>query len=218
MRLSEATRRLIADPYAPGSLAGRARARRWELLLARFPDLPDMDVVDLGGVVAGWERAPVRPRSVTLVNVFAQESAAGIEALVGDACALNGTLAGRRFDLVVSNSVIDEVGGHHRRLAFAATVRGLADRHWVQAPNRYFPLDPRWLFPAFALLPLEARVAVTRRWPVGHRYTRDHDAALRQVQAVEMLSRTALAGYFPGSEILVERAAGLPKSLIALRA
>ena len=53
---------------------------------------------------------------------------------------------------------------------------------------------------------------------MGHRYTRDRDAALRQVQAVEMLSRTALAGYFPGSEILVERAAGLPKSLIALRA
>jgi hypothetical protein len=118
----------------------------------------------------------------------------------------------------MSNSVIDELGGHVRRLAFAATVQQLADRHWVQAPNRYFPVDPRWLFPAFPLLPLEARVAVTRRWRLGHRYTRDRAEALRQVQSVEMLTRTALAGYFPSSEILVERAAGLAKSLVAVRA
>jgi hypothetical protein len=217
MRLSETARRLIADPYAPSSLAGRSRQRRWELLLTHFPGLAEMDVVDLGGVVASWANAPVRPRTVTLVNLFAQEGAEGMDTVVADACALDGALGTRRFDLVVSNSVIDEVGGHHRRLAFAATVHRLGSRHWVQAPNRYFPLDPRWLFPAFPQLPLDTQVAITQRWPVGHRHTPDRAAALAQVQSVEMLSRTALAGYFPASEILVERAAGMPKSLIAVR-
>jgi hypothetical protein len=39
-----------------------------------------------------------------------------------------------------------------RRLRFAAAVRSLADRHWVQTPYRYFP-DSRMLVERVAGLP-----------------------------------------------------------------
>ena len=61
-------RRLLVD--APGSVGAGARARRWETVQELFPSLADMHVVDLGGTVEAWQRAPVRPRRVTVVNLF----------------------------------------------------------------------------------------------------------------------------------------------------
>jgi hypothetical protein len=41
--------------------------------------------------------------------------------------------------------------------------------------------------------------------------------ALRAVLEIELLSRTEMRAYFPGSQILSERVAGLTKSLIAVK-
>ena len=53
---------------APGSLGERRRFRRWEWLHAAFPDIESMSVIDLGGTVEAWLRAPVRPASVHVVE------------------------------------------------------------------------------------------------------------------------------------------------------
>ena len=83
--------------------------------------------------------------------------------VLGDACDLPSALRGQRFDLVFSNSVIEHVGGHSRRAAFADSVHALSDHHWVQTPYRYFPLEPHFLFPGFQFLPLRAKAEVTLR-------------------------------------------------------
>jgi hypothetical protein len=206
-------RGLIADPYNPRSLSARARARRWQLFMREFPDLDQMEVLDLGGVEAGWAASPVRPKRLLLVNLFEQRTD-WAEAVVGDACSPPEL---GRFDLVFSNSVIDQVGGHWRRARFAEVVHGAADHHWIQTSYRYFPVDPYWLFPWFSSLPVSARVEVTRRWRLGHRRATDPAEALDQVLGVELLTQTELAGYFPGSRILTERLGGLPKSIVAVR-
>ena len=90
-----------------------------------------------------------------------------VKAVVGDACSLPAELRGERFDLVYSNSVLEHVGGHDRRLAFAASVHELGDAHWIQTPYRYFPVEPHWLCPGLQLLPVRARAEVTLRWPLG---------------------------------------------------
>lgn len=51
------------------------------------------------------------------------------------------------FGLVYSNSLIEHLGGHARRAAFAEQVRSLAPRHWVQTPYRYSLIKPHWLVP-----------------------------------------------------------------------
>lgn len=203
----------------PDSLAERYRTRRWDRLHQQFPDLEDMTVVDLGGTVSSWRRAPVRPRRVVVLS-FEPEGAEDvdwIESYYADACDLPGELADLRADLVYSNAVIEHVGGAERRQRFADTVHQIADRHWVQTPYRYFPIEPHWLFPGFQFLPVSTRVAISRRWGLVHTPNRDRQAALDNVLSVELIGLTEFKHLFPESRILHERAAGLVKSIIAVR-
>lgn len=216
-----ALRAAIADPSRPGSLAHAARARRWEALLRRFPELPDMRVLDLGGTPAAWKAAPVQPASVVIVNLDADvprpDVPPHVSMLKGDACDLPASAAapGGRFDLVYSNSVLEHVGGHARRRQFAATVSAMADRHWIQTPYRYFPVEPHWLFPGMQWLPFQTRVAISQKWPFGHTRSPNRPQAEHDVAEVELLSATELRSYFPTSHLWYERFATLPKSLVA---
>lgn len=208
---------LLADSRNPNSLASKARRRRWAVLSETFPDFEQMRVVDLGGVVGEWQSAPIRPADLTILNLFEQPANGTIHVLVGDACVVPAELEHEHFDLVFSNSVIDQVGGHYRRLRFAEVVAGLSDRHWIQTAYRYFPVDPVTLFPAQQLLPLRARAAVTRHWPLGYRHAdSDRDSVMMNL-GIEGLSKTALRAYFPESEIVSERSLGMTKSLIAVK-
>jgi hypothetical protein len=205
---------------APDSWGARRRDRRREWLERVFPNIGSMSVIDLGGTIDAWLGVGVRPRSVHVVNLESVPSDVPpwIEAAEGDACALPAHIASRRYDLVFSNSVLEHVGGHARRQQFADSVHKLADRHWVQTPYRYFPVEPHWLFPGFQFLPVGARVGISRRWPLVHSPSKDREVALRAVLGVELVSRTEMIHYFPESEILADRFGGLVKSLIAVKA
>jgi hypothetical protein len=212
------------------SLAARARRRRFAELIGRFPDLGSMRVLDLGGEAHTWTGSPVRPAHVVMLNLqwradeqkrelAGTPEAEWIEPVGGDACDPPPEIAGERFDLVYSNSVIEHLGGHLRRRYFAHFVRELGDHYWVQTPYRYFPLEPHWLFPGFQFLPLRARGAIHRRWPIGSSAGRSDSAerALGIVLDVELLSAAAMSFYFPDGELLRERLGGITKSLIAVR-
>lgn len=219
MTALDRARRRVVDYGSPDSLAARARQRRWHLLLSLFPDLAAMRVIDLGGTVEAWNAAPVQPAELTVLNlshsVVGDRSSTTL--VVGDACALPAELAGRRFDLVYSNSLIEHVGGVARRMDLAASVAALSDRHWVQTPYRYFPVEPHWLFPGFQFLPLCTRALISRTWPVMGWRSADLHHAVGDALWVELLSRTEMLWLFPDSTILAERLAGLTKSLIAVR-
>jgi len=211
------------------SVSTWARRRRQELLLARFPNLADMRVLDLGGEAHTWTALEAGPREVTLLNIpwraeeQAQELAGRPEAawltpVGGDACDPPAELRDDHFDLVYSNSVIEHVGGHQRRRAFSYYAQALGDHHWIQTPNRYFPVEPHWVCPGMQYLPPRARAAVTTVWPIGN-YTRRRESLTQRmgdVLAVELLSASELRFYFPQSKIVRERVAGLAKSLIAV--
>jgi Methyltransferase domain len=209
--------RAIADPYAGRTLSQRARARRWQEFERRFPDIAEMRVIDLGGDARYWAAAPVRPAQLVLLNLYEQEPPFdGAEVVVGDACELSEELRNERFDLVYSNSAIEHVGGHSRRAAFADSVRALADRHWIQTPYRYFPIEPHWLFPGFQFLPVGAQATVTQTWRYGQRYTRERASAVAEALSVRLLSKTELRHYFPASDVWTERIGGVVKSLVAV--
>jgi hypothetical protein len=177
-----------------------------------------MSVLDLGGTSAYWASSPTRPGSLTLLNLFPQEPpwADGTSVVVGSACEPPAELAGQRYDLVVSNSVIGSVGGHEMRRRFADVVSDHGRHHWIQTPNRYFPVDPIFLFPLFPVLPFSARCAVSRRWPFGNRQAESPEAAPEHVLTIEYLTAAELAHYFPDDDIWRERFGGFTKSLVAV--
>ncbi|WP_242904289.1 class I SAM-dependent methyltransferase [Actinomadura terrae] len=204
---------------APGSVGARFRARRWDWLRATFPGLEAMAVIDLGGTAEAWRRAPVRPASVHIVNLEKppEDLPSWLRSDHADACELPAEILAGSYDLVISNSVVEHVGGHARRQMFADAVHRLADRHWIQTPYRYFPVEPHWVCPGMQFLPAAARATVARHWPLVHTPPADRAEALRSVLEVELLSRTEMRAYFPRSVILPERVAGLTKSLVAVK-
>jgi hypothetical protein len=204
---------------AQGSVGERWRSGRWERFAETFTDIDSMSVIDLGGTAEAWRRAPVRPASLHIVNLApeAADVPAWIRVDQADACNLPTHISSGRYDLVFSNSVIEHVGGHSQRQRFADAIHALADRHWVQTPYRYFPVEPHWLFPGFQFLPLAARARISLHWPLAHSHASNREEGVRQAMGVELLSHTEMVFYFPNSTIWNERVLGLVKSLVAIK-
>lgn len=206
------------DVESVRSLSGRARTRRWAYLTERFPSFAEMRVLDLGGTPESWRFAPIRPNAVTTVNLLPLESwTSDIVAVQADACNLPKSITEDRFDLVFSNSLLEHVGGHVQRQRLADHIHGLADRHWIQTPYRYFPIEPHWLFPGIQWLPYEARTQISLHWNLGHVRTYSRDEAQAQVDEIDLIGISQMRRYFPTSTIWFERFAGLVKSLVAIR-
>ncbi|MET8835583.1 class I SAM-dependent methyltransferase [Micromonospora sp. NPDC004540] len=205
---------------APDSWGARRREARARWLGETFPDLANMSVIDLGGRLDTWLRAPVRPKHVHVVNLEPMSGGLPEWAALdhGDACGLPEHIARRRYDLVFSNSVLEHVGGHERRLRFAESVHSLADAHWVQTPYRFFPVEPHWLAPGMQFLPTAGRAWLAQRWPLAYNPAGNRLDATRSVLWTELLDRTQMRHYFPDSTIRSERYLGMTKSLIACRA
>jgi hypothetical protein len=215
--LNSITTRLV-DVSSSDSVSTRFRSRRWRLLIEQFPNLPDMTVLDLGGTVDSWRLCPAKPGHLTLLNSFGQDTT-DAEVVVGDACDPPAALRARRFDLVFSNSVLEHVGGHWRRMRFAETVNALGNHHWLQTPYRYFPIEPHFLCPCLQHLPLAVASRAAVHWPVGN-YAGVLDSteqATQALQDIELLGTTEMRRYFPASTIRYERAGPFIKSLIAVR-
>jgi hypothetical protein len=108
------------------------------------------------------------------------------------------------FAIAYSNSLIEHLHPGDRP-RFAEEVSRVAERYWVQTPNRFFPIEPHVLLPGFQFLPEAAR---KRFWGLG-RPSGDYEA-------IELLGALELRDLFPDAVILRERFAGLTKSLIAV--
>jgi len=219
--VASALRRLLVD--SPASLGAKARMKRWEMFRKAFPEIEQMRLLDLGGTVDAWLRAPLRPLHVTVLNLFepGESDEDWITPVTGDACkAADGLTQANidgTFDVVFSNSLIEHVGGHARRAELAEQVHKLAPRHWVQTPYRYFPLEPHWLFPGMQFLPVATRVRIAAHWPLVHTRPQNIDRARFDVLWTELISVTEMTSYFPTSTIWHERVLGLTKSLIAVK-
>ena len=216
MGLSSMRRRFVDDPNSWGA---RRRDKRARWMVQTFPDLAHMSVIDLGGRIETWMRAPVRPKHVHVVNLEGQTSEIPdwAEVSYGDACALPEAIRSRHYDLAFSNSVIEHVGGHERRLRFAEAIRSIADMYWVQTPYRYFPIEPHYVAPGLQFLPLGMRQRYAHRWPLSHTKPTSRPEALDQVLWVELIDKTQMRHYFPDAYLRSERFLGLTKSMIAIR-
>lgn len=163
---------------------------------------PDERVVDVGCGAAGL--AAFAP-STEIVGVDLKErpeyAGPGRTFVQADARAL--PFEDGAFDIAYSNSLVEHIAPAGRQ-AFAAEIRRVAGRYFVQTPNRWFPLEPHVLLPFFQHLPLGLR---RRMWRLG--------VAQGEFEDIRLLGRRELRALFPDAEILVERAGPLAKSLIA---
>ena len=157
--------------------------------LARFNCTNPIVAVDLKPIVGTWLDAP---------NVTVE---------VADATRL--PYANGAFPVVFSNSVLQALP-LSARPAYAAEIRRVGNRYFVQTPNRYFPIDPIYHLPFFQLLPRRLRLWLTKKFTLGWSGSGADDL-------VELVRARELRALFPDAELHRERIFGLTKSLIAVR-
>lgn len=200
------------------SFSSRFRQRRMLEFYRRFPNLESCRLLDLGGTLDFWETVPIAPRELVVVNLAKQSAQSSVrgQSVCADACDFD-TRDWGEFDIVFSNSLIEHVGGIHRRETLALSIRRAAPHYWVQTPNRYFPIEPHWQFPGLQFLPMPARVQVAQRWHFGHMKCADYDQAVEACLWTELLSATEFRSLFPDGMLWKERVAGVTKSLVMVK-
>jgi len=209
-----------ADNRYPDSLANRFRRRRFRLFRSLLRPLPDpVRILDVGGTEGFWEQmgaAEDPSLEIVLLNIAEEAPDAGnVEAIDGDARDLS-RFDDDGFDVVFSNSVIEHLGTRADQERMAREVRRVGRRYFVQTPNRYFPVEPHFLFPGFQFLPVATRIALVRRFALGyHDALPDPEDARRAVEEIRLLGSRELRRLFPDAELYRERVLGLTKSLIA---
>ncbi len=162
---------------------------------------PEDRIIDIGcGTegLAGFEPAG----EITGLDAVERPDYPGRRFVRGDARAL--PFEDGAFAIAYSNSLIEHLHPADRA-RFAAEIRRVAGRYWVQTPNRYFPIEPHVLLPGFQFLPEPAR---KRLWGLG--------MPRSEYEPIELLDARELRDLFPDATILRERFAGLTKSLIAV--
>jgi len=207
----------LRDPENPRSLARRMRERRFAFFRELIEGLPrPVQILDVGGTQDFWEREDFTApdlASITVVNLEAPESRhPNITTLSGNACEM-GEFKDGQFDVVFSNSVIEHVGGPNEQRAMAGEIQRVGQRYFVQTPNRYFPIEPHYMFPFFQFLPLGAKAWLLRNFALdwgGRAATPER--AIQLARGIELLSLGEFSAMFPDAAIYRERVLGLTKS------
>jgi hypothetical protein len=210
----------IADSGRDASLATACRRSRFALFLGLLSGVPrPVRILDVGGTEGFWAMmgaADLPGVEVLLLNLrAAPPTRPAFRSLAGDARNMAG-LADRSFDVVFSNSVLEHVGTFDDQKRAAAEMRRVGRRYFIQTPNRYFPLEPHFLFPFFQFLPMRWRVALLTRRSLGW-VAREPDpaAARRRIAGIRLLTGRELRELFPEAALRRERFCGLTKSFIA---
>ncbi len=114
--------------------------------------------------------------------------------------------------IVMSNSVIEHVGDLEAMRRMASEVERVGKRHFVQTPNRYFPIEPHYMLPFFQFVPYEIKRWLSRHFRLGF-----YNPGSIEIDDPKLLSAKQFREMFPGSRIVRERFLFLTKSLIAIK-
>ena len=211
-RISLASRILEAQ----AAFARKMRKKRIALFESLISPLPKpLNILDVGGTQVFWEQMGLIQDHVkiTIFNVSHTEvSYPSLVSMVGDAREMR-EFKDKEFQIVFSNSVIEHVGTYAQQHQMAEEVQRLGERYYVQTPNRFFPIEPHFLFPFFQFLPLSFRVFLVTHFNLGwHGKIPDKQEALQAVKEIRLLTEKELKDLFPGAKIYKEKILGLTKS------
>lgn len=228
MGLSRLLASVVTNYDSPDSLASRLRRRRigplLEIIAAVHARKGSVRILDLGGTRNYWNMFPkdvlVKHKvSITVVNLpgkipVVDEPPFYFES--GDGTDLS-RFADDSFDIVHSNSVVEHVGDWAAMAMFAAEIRRLAPAYFVQTPYFWFPMEPHSLTLFIHWLPRPLRIALVKRFALGH-WPRQPttDAAARWLDSVRLLDWPMFRELFPDAQMRAERLL-LTKSMIAVR-
>ncbi|MDZ4373139.1 MAG: methyltransferase domain-containing protein [Phenylobacterium sp.] len=205
-----------------GNRFRRARLAKFLELVPSARTGEPIRILDIGGTRSYWESMTDLwshlPLRFTIVNLEQEHIDDGVYALrSGNACDL-AEYPDNAFDVIHSNSVIEHVGHWSEMRSMANEVRRLAPSYFVQTPNFWFPMEPHYRTLGFQWWPEATRARMLMRKRRGFRGpAASLDAAMKNIQSVNLLTASQVSELFPDAKIDREMVFGLAKSIIATR-
>jgi len=185
-----------------GSLASRLRYRRWQLIRSVLRLSGTESVIDVGGTDKSWWFADWKG-PVVRCNLDRDAAAKGLRVLA-DGRAL--PFPDGAFDIAFSNSVIEHLTPLDAQVRFAQEFRRVGRRYFLQTPNRWFPIEPHYLFPGFQFLPVKVQRWLHTHYDIGTFKKTDAFGTIR------LMTRAELRRLFPEARLLAERFGPFVKS------
>ncbi len=188
------------------------RKRRMVLFVKLMKPTSGIRILDLGGQPGIWDCVE-QPLNITCLNlpgvaITDHQSHHQITYVEGDACSMPYFQPGD-FDLVFSNSVIEHVGDHNKRLQFANEVLRLSEKYWIQTPSKCFPIEAHCGMPFWWFYPKALRSYFLRRWE------KKLPAWTEMVATTSVVSASELRDILPGCKTKYQWLLVVPKSLVA---
>lgn len=216
------------------SISATARARRGAQFVALMGVEPHHRILDLGGGDGSHFNA-ILPghKNVVIADHWAPDLEAARAQFGYETMELDGSnetlpFEDKAFDIVFCSSVIEHVtgpkqtmlamddnatfdqiaAGHQAR--FAAELRRITDGYFVQTPNVDFPLEQHSILPQpviFLPRPVQRKLMAG----LGKVWVSNVQPDWR------LLNQAQMAELFPDAELVLEKVAGLTKSITAVR-
>jgi len=211
------------------------RVRRGRLFIERLRPTEADSILDLGGGSGGHIAEIVPYRANVTIGELDAEALARAAATYGfGTLQLDGgetfPVADGQYDMVFCSSVIEHVTGPKEvtydledgaafavaaraaQANFAAEIRRISKRYFVQTPYKYFPIEQHSFLPFFVVL-------LPRAWQVRlMRFLHEHRWFKPVYPDFRLLTVKEMRALFPDAEIVVERYCGFVKSVIAIKA
>jgi len=189
----------------------RWRERRYRLFMELCQVSPEEPILDVGAGKGGALERFNTVNPIVALDLRPDPSgwlaAPNVDVRAGDGTKLE--FADGEFAAVFSSSTIEHVP-EELQAAFAAEIRRVGRRYFVQTPNRYFPIEPHYQFPFFQFLPHRIQRWLNNHFSLGWQMQ-------GQWEEIKLLSAGDLRRLFPDAEIHRECVLGLTKSLMAVR-
>lgn len=151
----------------------------------------------------------------TLLNLKKPKIPIGHEnftGVAGDATNLS-EYGDKQFDLVFSNSVIEHVGNFEAQKRMVTEMRRIGKHFYLQTPNKFFFIEPHFMFPFFQFFPLKLKCMLIRGFKLGNMPKASNKTEAREIaQSVRLMTIRELKQLFPNVEIHKEKFVCFTKS------
>lgn len=208
------------------SFAYKMRKRRMQIFEDLFESFFHKEIkcnttitlLDIGGEFEYWQSIGFKYLDnvdITLLNISEPKNSGkygNIHYVKGDATNLE-RYADKEFDLCFSNSVIEHVGGFDAQQKMAKEMRRVGKHGYLQTPNKYFVIEPHYLFPLFQFFPTKLKMFFFLHFQMGSTpKAKNEKEAYTLANEVRLLSKKELSKLFPGIHIHKEKIGPLTKS------
>jgi len=209
-------KKILQDSKKKESIGNKFRKKRFVYFERLISNLPrPIHILDVGGTEDFWVNRGYNKKEdvkITLLNLKTIiTNYNNITSIVGDATDLS-LFKEDHFDIVFSNSVIEHLHNFKNQQKMAQEVQRVGIYHFIQTPNKYFLIEPHFLFPLFQCLPKSLKYLLLTKTKLSRGKKWNKKFAKEYIQEIRLLSLKEMKFLFPNSKNKTERFLGMSKS------